>query len=74
MEYRMLGRTGLLLQPGVTSIIVGAKTEEQLADNLAAADLRLTADELRMLDEVSTLPREYPGWMLDWQERDRLTS
>ena len=36
----------MLARPGVTSVIVGARTEEQLADNLAAADLVLTADEL----------------------------
>lgn len=64
----------LLQQPGVTSIIVGAKTNEQLADNLASAALRLTSDELATLDAVSTLPREYPGWMLDWQARDRASS
>jgi len=61
----------LLQQPAVTSIIVGAKTTEQLADNLAAASLRLTADELAALDAVSKLPPEYPGWMIDWQGRDR---
>jgi aryl-alcohol dehydrogenase-like predicted oxidoreductase len=63
----------LLQQPGVTSIIVGAKTEEQLADNLGAASLRLTADELATLDAVSKLPPEYPAWMLETQSRDRTT-
>lgn len=61
----------LLQQPAVTSIIVGAKTEEQLADNVAAASLRLSADELATLDAVSKLPPEYPGWMIDVQTRDR---
>lgn len=61
----------LLQQPAVTSIIVGAKTNEQLADNLAAAELRLTGEELEVLDEVSALPREYPGWMIATQGRDR---
>jgi diketogulonate reductase-like aldo/keto reductase len=36
---------------------------EQLDDNLAAADLTLTDDEMKRLDEVSELPSEYPGWM-----------
>jgi aryl-alcohol dehydrogenase-like predicted oxidoreductase len=58
-------------QPAVTSIIVGAKTEEQLADNLGAASLRLTTDELATLDAVSKLPREYPAWMLEAQGGDR---
>jgi aryl-alcohol dehydrogenase-like predicted oxidoreductase len=63
----------LLAQPGVTSIIVGAKTTEQLADNLGAVSLELSADELATLDGVSALPREYPGWMIDTQSRDRTT-
>jgi len=53
----------LLAQPVVTSVIVGAKRPEQLADNLAAIDLVLTADELATLDAASALPGEYPGWM-----------
>ncbi len=57
----------LLHQPVVTSVIIGAKTEEQLADNLAAPDVRLSTDELARLDEVSKLPPEYPGWMLERQ-------
>jgi aryl-alcohol dehydrogenase-like predicted oxidoreductase len=57
----------LLHQPQVTSVIVGAKRPDQLADNLAAATLRLSADELRAIDEVSRLPPEYPGWMFERQ-------
>jgi aryl-alcohol dehydrogenase-like predicted oxidoreductase len=53
-----------ILQKSFTmSIIIGAKTLEQLDDNLAAADLTLTDDEMKRLDEVSELPSEYPGWM-----------
>jgi len=48
-------------------VIIGAKTPEQLADNLAAASLSLSAEELAALDAVSELPREYPGWMLALQ-------
>ncbi|MES2960018.1 MAG: aldo/keto reductase [Pseudomonadota bacterium] len=53
----------LLHQPQVTTVIVGAKRPDQLADNLAATQVVLSADELRALDEVSRLPAEYPGWM-----------
>jgi aryl-alcohol dehydrogenase-like predicted oxidoreductase len=61
----------MLTRPFVTSIIVGAKTKEQLVDNLAAADLRLSDDQLKLLNEASALPREYPGWMVEYQnERD----
>ena len=57
----------LLAQPQVTSVIVGAKRIEQLADNLAAVDVRLSADELATLDNVSALDAEYPGWMFERQ-------
>lgn len=54
----------LLHQEVVTSVIVGAKRPDQLADNLAAVDVRLSAEDLATLDAVSALPAEYPGWML----------
>ncbi len=49
-------------RPGVASIILGARTEEQLKDNLAASSLALTADERKMLDDVSLQPLIYPYW------------
>jgi len=57
----------LLHQPQVTSVIVGAKRPEQLADNLKAADVRLSADDLAVIDKASRLPPEYPGWMHERQ-------
>ncbi len=61
----------LLQRKGVMSVIVGAKTVEQLDDNLAAADLTLSAEEIAALDKVSALPREYPGWMIERQSEGR---
>ncbi len=61
----------LLAKPHVMSIIIGAKTIEQLDDNLAAIGLVLSADEIATLDEVSKLPPEYPGWMFDFQGNAR---
>jgi len=61
----------LLHQPAVTSVIIGAKKPEQLDDNIAAIDVRLTQEELHKLDEVSKLAPEYPGWMLERQGQDR---
>ena len=61
----------LLAKPVVTSIIIGAKRIDQLHDNLAAFDVKLTPAEIKQLDEVSTLPPEYPGWMLPFQGSDR---
>jgi aryl-alcohol dehydrogenase-like predicted oxidoreductase len=57
----------LLHQPQVTSVIVGARRPEQLADNLAATNVTLSAGELAALDKVSRLPAEYPGWMFERQ-------
>jgi len=61
----------LLGRKGVMSVIVGAKTIEQLDDNLAATDLSLSADEIKKLDEASALKPEYPGWMLTRQSEGR---
>ncbi len=61
----------LLTQRSVSSVIIGAKTVQQLEDNIAATKVRLTSDDLKTLNEVSQLPREYPGWMLDLQGQYR---
>jgi aryl-alcohol dehydrogenase-like predicted oxidoreductase len=57
----------ILAKPFVTSVIIGAKRIEQLEDNLKAVDVKLTAEDLKTLDEVSALPPEYPGWMVAFQ-------
>jgi len=57
----------MLAKPHVMSVIIGAKTVEQLDDNLAATALALSPAELATLDQVSALPAEYPGWMLERQ-------
>ncbi|RKH37992.1 aldo/keto reductase [Corallococcus interemptor] len=62
----------LLHQPHVTTVILGAKTQAQLEDNLAASELRLSPEQLAKLDAVSRLPLEYPGWMVERQNADRL--
>ncbi len=61
----------LLTRPFVTSVIIGAKTKEQLLDNLAASDVQLAPEHVAQLDAASALPSEYPGWMLERQARDR---
>jgi aryl-alcohol dehydrogenase-like predicted oxidoreductase len=64
----------LLERPGVSSVIVGARTEEQLVDNLRAADLRLSDDERARLDEVSRPPLLYPYWHQAKTAADRLSA
>src|SRR5207244_5755391 len=62
----------LLAKPVVTSVILGAKRLDQLQDNLAAEELNLPADEIKILDEVSALPPTHPAWLLPLQSGDRL--
>ena len=62
----------LLGRPGVTSLVIGARTDEQLADNLAAADLELSAEERARLDELSAPPLIYPHWHQAKTSADRL--
>ncbi len=61
----------VLSRPFVMSVIIGARTLDQLNDNLAAVDLTLDADDLARLDTVSALPAEYPGWMIERQASNR---
>jgi aryl-alcohol dehydrogenase-like predicted oxidoreductase len=62
----------LLGRPAVTSLIIGARTEEQLADNLGAAGLTLTADERDALDKASMPDLVYPHWHQLATSSDRL--
>jgi len=52
----------LLRKPGVTSVLVGARREEQLVDNLKAATWEMSVEEVQRLDEVSATPPIYPYW------------
>lgn len=55
----------LLRQPVVTTVLIGAKRVEQLAENVRATEITLDDDDLAQLDAVSRLPAEYPGWSLN---------
>ncbi|MEM9549960.1 MAG: aldo/keto reductase [Pseudomonadota bacterium] len=57
----------LLHQKVVTSVILGAKRVEQLTDNIGAADVTLSSDDIAALDAATQLSPEYPGWMLKRQ-------
>ena len=62
----------LLSRPGVTSLVIGARTDEQLADNLKSADLVLSSEERAALDQVSTPDLIYPHWHQLATASDRL--
>ena len=61
----------LLRKPAVTSIIVGAKRNDQLLDNIGATKLPLSDEDMKKLDQVSALTPEYPGWMVERQIQGR---
>jgi len=61
-------------RPAVTSAVIGARTAEQLADNLAAASLVLRPDERARLDAASAPPLIYPYWHQAKTARDRLSA
>ncbi|MGQ5640130.1 MULTISPECIES: aldo/keto reductase [unclassified Streptomyces] len=52
----------LLAKPGVTSVIVGARKDEQLADNLGAVDVHLSSEDIDRLDKASAPDLIYPHW------------
>ena len=64
----------LLTRPTVSTVIIGARTDEQLADNLHAADLTLTADELARLERVSRQNLLYPYWHQMKSSAERLSA
>ncbi len=59
-------------QPGVASLVIGARNEAQLKDNIASASLKLSAQERAILDEASRLPLPYPYWHQHNSVSDRL--
>src|ERR1700731_34326 len=63
----------LLGRPGVTSLIIGARTEAQLADNLAAANVRLAPEERARLDKISAPILLYPYWHQAKTPRERIS-
>jgi aryl-alcohol dehydrogenase-like predicted oxidoreductase len=65
VSVAQLALAWLLHQPRVTSVILGTKKIAQLNDNLGAVNVTFAEEELKSLDEVSRLPAEYPGWMLE---------
>jgi len=64
----------ILSKKPVSSIIIGARSLGQLKENIAASKLVLSEDDIKLLDEVSTLPTEYPAWMLAFQGQYRATA
>jgi aryl-alcohol dehydrogenase-like predicted oxidoreductase len=64
----------LLMRPGIASVIIGVRTDEQLTDNLRAADLKLLPEEIERLERVSRPPLIYPYWHQKSTASDRLSS
>jgi len=62
----------LLRKPGIASVVIGARDQTQLAENLAVSDWQLSPEEVNELDQVSTPPRLYPQWYFDYFRKDQL--
>src|ERR1700761_491452 len=62
----------LLGRPAVSSVVIGGRNNDQLRDNLAAANLKLTAEQRARLDAVSLPPLLYPYWHQAWTASERL--
>ncbi len=71
VSVAQLSLAWLLHQSVVTTVIIGAKRNEQLQDNLKSVDVKFTPEELKKLDEVSKLSPEYPQWMFERMGGDR---
>jgi aryl-alcohol dehydrogenase-like predicted oxidoreductase len=52
----------LLQRPTVSTVLIGARNEEQLRQNLGAVGWNLTPEQVARLDEASAVPRAYPYW------------
>jgi aryl-alcohol dehydrogenase-like predicted oxidoreductase len=63
----------LLQRPTVSTLIIGARNEEQLKQNLGAVGWRLTPEQIKKLDQASDLPKAYPYWhQVQFTERNPL--
>jgi aryl-alcohol dehydrogenase-like predicted oxidoreductase len=62
----------LRAQPGMTSMLVGARTVEQLEENLGALDVELSGEELDRIDELSPPPRNWPAWQIEANRESRV--
>ncbi|MCX6251917.1 MAG: aldo/keto reductase [Bacteroidetes bacterium] len=62
----------LLHKRSVTSVIIGARSKDQLLDNLKSTDLKLSTEEMNVLDELTAIAMDYPHWMIERQNTERL--
>jgi len=61
-----------LQKPGITSVIIGARNEQQLIENIKTSDWKLTDEEMKILDEISEPKRIYPHWYFDVFKKERM--
>ncbi|MFI5449950.1 MAG: aldo/keto reductase [Candidatus Bathyarchaeia archaeon] len=62
----------LRYQKAVSSVIIGARSMQQMEENMKAGELELAAEEIQELNDASRPELPYPQWMLEWNMRDRL--
>jgi aryl-alcohol dehydrogenase-like predicted oxidoreductase len=62
----------VLNKPAVSSVVIGARNEQQLIENINTYQVQLSKEDIKRLDEVSTPPRIYPYWYFDIFRKDRM--
>ena len=72
VEMSQIALNYALQKPGITSVIIGARDEKQLVENIRTADWKLSDDEMKKLDGVSEPPRIYPYWYFDIFKKKRM--
>jgi aryl-alcohol dehydrogenase-like predicted oxidoreductase len=63
----------LRYQKGVSSVIIGARSMQQMEENIKAGELELDPGEVMKLNDVSRPELPYPQWMIEWNMRDRVS-
>ncbi|MDO8550330.1 MAG: hypothetical protein Q7S39_09305, partial [Ignavibacteria bacterium] len=61
-----------LRKSGITSVVIGARNEKQLLDNIHTSSWELSKDEMNQLDEISTSARIYPYWYFDIFKKEEM--
>jgi aryl-alcohol dehydrogenase-like predicted oxidoreductase len=62
----------LLCKPGVDSVVIGARNDKQLAENIEVSGWQLSEADIKQLDDISTPPNLYPHWYFDIFRKDRM--
>ena len=72
MSISQIALNFLLQKPAVCSVVIGARNQKQLRENIAAGGWALDREEMQLLDQVSAPPKPYPQWYFDIFRKNRM--